>query len=96
MPYVLKHKETGEIFSCTLKNIYDFDYHGVKVWDDASAAASELGPLTAGQGDDQPWKWEVAELDEAKVKMCNVKLNNNPAKRIFLTAEGKLEARTDT
>jgi uncharacterized protein involved in tellurium resistance len=95
MSFVLKHKETGEIFSCTLKNIYDFEYHGVKVWDDADAAGAELGAVTAEQGDDQPWTWEVAELDEAKVKMCNVKLNNNPAKRIYMTAEGKLEARTD-
>lgn len=96
MPYVLKHTETGEIFSCALTNIYDFTYHGVKVWDNLEAAKAELGSITAEFGYDQPWLWEAAELEENQVKMCNVKLNNNPAKRVYLTPEGKLEARSHT
>jgi hypothetical protein len=94
MPYVLKHRDTGELFSCFMTNIYDFRYYGVKAWEDSVTAAAELGSLAAEHGYGQPWEWEVAELAEDRVKMCNVKLNNNPSKRIYLTAEGRLEART--
>lgn len=96
MPYVLKHKETGELFSCYLTNIYDFRYYGVKAWDDPETAAAEYGALTAEHGHDQPWEWEITELAEDRVKLGNVKLNNNPGKRIVLTVEGKLETRSAT
>jgi hypothetical protein len=94
MPYVLKHKATGEIFACTLKNIYDFDYHGVKAWDSAAAASAELGPLTAEHGYDEPWLWEVTALDESKLKLCNVKLNNNPSRRVLMLADGRLDVQS--
>lgn len=96
MPFVLKHKDTGEIFSCSLTNIYDFRYHGVKVWEDAAAAEAEKGSVTAEQGYDQPWEWEAVELPEERVKLCNVKLNNNPSRRIYLTGDGALVTKTDT
>lgn len=95
MPFVLKHKETGEVFSCTLINIYDFPYHGVKSWDSAEAAAAERGSLTAQHGFDQPWLWEVTPMEESKLKLGNVKLNNNPARRIYWLPDGRLEARSD-
>ncbi|MDF2925356.1 MAG: hypothetical protein K0R57_4270 [Paenibacillaceae bacterium] len=95
MSYVLKHKETGEIYSCTLKNIYDFAYHGVKVWEDQTAAAGEFASLVAEAGYDQPWLWEVVPIEENKLKLCNVKLNNNPARRIYWLPDGRLEARTE-
>lgn len=95
MPYVLKHKETGEIFSCSLTNIYDFTYHGVKAWDELSEAAAECGPLAVEYGYNEPWLWEVTPLEENKLKLCNVKLNNNPSKRIYLLEDGRLEARTE-
>lgn len=96
MPYVLKHKDSGELFSCMMTNIYDFQYYGVKAWDDAETAAAERGSLTAEHGYDQPWEWEVTELAEDRVKMGNVKLNNNPSKRVYLADGGKLEVRSAT
>jgi hypothetical protein len=96
MPYVLKHKETGQIFSCVLKNIYDFSYHGVKAWEDSASASAELGALTAEYGYDQPWVWEVTPMEESKLKLCNVKLNNNPSRKVYLLSDGRLEARSDT
>lgn len=95
MPYVLKHKETGEIFSCSLTNIYDFTYHGVKAWDE-QPAAEEYGALTAGHGYNEPWLWEVEAMEESKLKLCNVKLNNNPSRRIFLQPDGRLEVLTES
>lgn len=95
MAYVLKHKETSEIFSCTLINVYDLPYHGVKTWEDSAAAASELGQITAAAGHDQPSLWEVMQLEENRLKLCNVKLNNDANRRVFLLSDGRLEARSD-
>lgn len=96
MFYVLKHKDTGEIFSCSQRNVYDFVYHGVKSWEDGETAAAELGTLTAEHGYDEPWVWEVFPVEEHTLKMCNVKLANNPAKRVYMLADGRLESRSGT
>jgi len=96
MPYALKQKTTAELFSCTLINIYDFPYHGVKVWEERETAERDYASFLAEQGSDEPWLWEVVELSEDQNKMCNVKLNNNPAKRVYLGEQGRIEARIDT
>jgi hypothetical protein len=93
MPFVLKHKETKEIFTCELINIYDYKYHGVKVWNNRPAAEAEYASFLLEQGTDELWNWEPLELDENQVKLGNVKLNNNAAKRLFLTPEGKVLSR---
>lgn len=93
MPYALKHKETSELFSCTLVNIYQFSYYGVKLWDDQETAEKEFAAFVASQGVDEPWIWEVTELDENQAKLGNVKLNNNPNKRVFLSEDGTIKAR---
>jgi hypothetical protein len=91
MPFVLKHKETAEIFTCELINIYDFKYHGVKVWNLSNVAEAEYASFILEQGLDELWNWELLELEENQVKIGNVKLNNNAARRLFLTPEGKLQ-----
>jgi hypothetical protein len=93
MPYVIKQIETAEVFTCSLINIYDFAYHGVKVWNSRAAAEADYASFLLEQGVDDLWNWELAELEEGLIKIGNVKLNNNPAKRLFLTPEGKLQAR---
>jgi hypothetical protein len=93
MPFVLRHKETAEIFTCELINIYDFKYHGVKVWNQRNAAEAEYASFILEQGLDELWNWELLELEENQVKIGNVKLNNNAARRLFLTPEGKLQSR---
>ena len=85
MPYVIKHKLTSEIYTCTLINIYDFAYHGVKVWDTFDAAQAQFASLLLEQGMDKLWDWEIHELTENQTKMGNVKLNNNAAKRLYLS-----------
>jgi hypothetical protein len=93
MPYVIKEKETAEIYTCELINIYDFKYHGVKVWNDRAAAEAEYASFLLEQGLDELWSWEIIELEENQVKLGNVKLNNNAAKRLFLSPEGKVQMR---
>lgn len=96
MPYVLKHKETGEIYSCMMRNVYDFTYHGVRAWADDAQAAAELGSVLAEAGVDEPWQWEVAAMEDDKLKLGNVKLNNNPSRRVYWLPDGRLEARSAT
>lgn len=93
MPFVLKQKQTAEILACELINHYDFKYHGVKAWNNHPAAEAEYASFLLGQGLDELWNWELFELDENQVKIGNVKLNNNSSKRLFLTPEGKMQAR---
>jgi hypothetical protein len=93
MPFVIKEKETAEIYTCELINIYDFKYHGVKVWNNRAAAEAEYASFLLEQGLDELWSWEIIELEENQVKLGNVKLNNNSAKRLFLTPEGKMQTR---
>jgi hypothetical protein len=93
MPFVIKEKETAEIYTCELINIYDFKYHGVKVWNTRATAEAEYASFLLEQGLDELWSWEIIELEENQVKLGNVKLNNNSAKRLFLTTEGKMQTR---
>ena len=94
MGYVLKHKQTAELFSCMLVNVYDLPYYGVKAWEDQETALEEYPSFHAGCGIDEPGDWEVTELEDKLVKLANVKLNNNPNRAVCLLENGKLEART--
>jgi hypothetical protein len=93
MPYVLKHKDTSELFTCKLINVYDFEYHGVKMWNNQDIAEAEYASFLLEKGLDELWNWELLELAENLIKLGNVKLNNNATKRLFLTLEGKVETR---
>jgi hypothetical protein len=88
MPYVLKNKKTSEIFACTLINIYDFPYHGVKFWEYEDEAEAEY-QMFLQQKEASLQDWELIEVEEHQLKMFNVKLKNNPQLRLFLNDEGK-------
>lgn len=89
MPYVLKHKQTSEIFTCTLINVYDFPYHGTKFWEDDELAKAEFIPFLSSLHINELASWEVIEVEESQLKMFNVKLNNNPKRKLFLNEQGK-------
>lgn len=95
MPYALKNKKTSELFSCTLLNVYDLPYHGVKLWEESAAAEAEARAFLAERGVEDPEEWEIVSLDENRAKLCNVKLNNNPKKRVFLADDGSIQAQWD-
>jgi len=92
MPFALKNKATSELFSCTLLNVYDLPYHGVKLWGDREAAEAEAEAFLAEKGVEAPADWEIVSLDENQAKLCNVRLNNNPSRRVYLTEEGRIVA----
>lgn len=95
MPFALINKTTSEIFACTLLNIYDLPYHGVKLWGDREAAEAEADAFLTEIGVEAPAEWEIVSLDEHQAKLCNVKLNNNPKKRVYLADDGRIEVQWD-
>lgn len=95
MPYALRNKETAELFSCALVNLYGIPYHGVKLWEDRSEAEADAPSFLAERGVDDPARWEVVGLDEHQAKLCNVRLGNNPKKRVYLAEDGTIDAQWD-
>jgi len=81
MPYVLWNRETGEVAAAVLRNVYDLPYYGAEWWETeeeaAAAAASRPG-------------WAPLEVDGARLKMFNVRLNNDSGRRLFLDGDGTI------
>lgn len=92
MPYVLKHKQTGEIYSCTLINIYDIPYHGAKSWEDAETAEEQYAGFLHERNEDAN-AWRLSEVEDSRMKMFNVKLNNDPNRRLFMDQDGRITVR---
>ncbi|WP_199614344.1 hypothetical protein [Paenibacillus alkalitolerans] len=85
MPYVLRHRTTGEISAATLRNVYDFDYWGAEWWahqDEAERAAAERPD------------WEPLQVPDSRLKLFNVKLNNDPNRRLFMDDQGSISVNT--
>lgn len=90
MPIVLRHAQTGEIAACLLRNVYDFEYYGAKFWQDEDEAAQEKQQLLEAIGKPDPERWMPIKVDESRLKLFNVKLNNDPNRRLYMSDEGKL------
>ncbi|GAA3401189.1 hypothetical protein ACFFNY_14610 [Paenibacillus hodogayensis] len=90
MPYVLKHAESAELFACTLVNRYDLPYFGVKDWEDEEAAVREKAGFLEARGVGESSSWEVVPVTEMQLKLANVKLKNDPGRRVFLDEDGTL------
>lgn len=95
MPYVLKNKLHSEIFSCELINIYDFPYFGAKNWDSLQTATEQVATFLKSKGVEKAEEWEIIEVEEMQLKIFNVKLNNNPHRKLFLDENGKPIIQTD-
>lgn len=81
MPYVLWNRETGEVATAVLRNVYDLDYYGAEWWETeeeaAQAAASRPG-------------WTPIAVDASRLKLFNVKLNNDAGRRLYLDGDGTI------
>ena len=45
MPFVLQHKDTEQIYTCTLVNHYGLAYYGVKFWPELEEAQQQSLPF---------------------------------------------------
>lgn len=90
MPFVLKHKKTSEIVTCQLINNYDIPFYGTKFWEDPLEADREAKAFLEGTQSQFMEDWQLIEVEEHQLKLFNVKLNNNRARRLFLDEQGKV------
>lgn len=94
MPYILRHTETGQIATSILRNGYNLDYYGTKWWDDEEEAEQERKEYLAQLGVLDDHLWQVLKVDENKLKVFNVKLKNDPSRRVYMDKEGVLTVTT--
>lgn len=93
MPFVLKHKQTSQIATDTLINVYDLPYYGVKFWHDEATASTEKEAYLQEKGVTEHEAWEVIEVEEMALKIFNVKLKNNASLRLYLDEQGGADVR---
>jgi hypothetical protein len=93
MPCVLQHKISQQIFTCTLVNHYGLAYYGVKFWPDLEEAVQQFPAFLHNMGGMEPDAWQVIELEEGEMKLCNVKLKNDPNLQVFWPHTRKPEVR---
>lgn len=91
MPYVLQNRVSRQLFSCMLINVYQFEYYGVKFWEDAETAEREFASFLVSQGEDRLDEWQPVEIDENTLKIGNVKLKNDPNRLVLLSEDGKVQ-----
>ncbi|NDI35552.1 hypothetical protein [Chengkuizengella sediminis] len=84
MPFVLKHRESSQIFTCNLINIYQLPYYGTKFWDTFKEAEEEAPTFLEQHQVNDSELWKVLEASEQKLKVFNVKLNNNSSNLLFI------------
>lgn len=85
MPHVLRNRDTGEIRTSMMINIYGLAYYGTNFWETREEAEQEAAAMPEG--------WEVLEVSESRLKRFNVKLKNDPGLRLFADADGREEVR---
>lgn len=89
MPYVLKKKENAQIFTMFMKNSYGLEYYGTPSWEDRKELEGNWTEILTQLGI-REGQWELVEVDQSQVRLFNVKLNNDPRKRLYLdTGTGK-------
>ncbi|QYR19040.1 hypothetical protein KZ483_13750 [Paenibacillus sp. sptzw28] len=90
MPIVLRHRTTGEIACGLLQNVYNFAYYGALWWDDKETAEERSGQALTAAGFEQASDWELLEVKEERLKLFNVKLNNDPKRQLIMEGDGTI------
>ncbi|MFC5448432.1 hypothetical protein [Paenibacillus aestuarii] len=93
MPYVLKHSGIHQILTSRLVNHYGLTYYGVKFWEGVDEAEAQKQQTLALAGEMDADVWEIMELEEGEMKLCNVRLRNDPAYQLFWNEARKPEVR---
>jgi hypothetical protein len=88
--FVLKHAQTSQIFTCVQVNHYNLAYYGTKYWDYEDEAADQCAAFLQSQDVADPEQWQVAEYEENRIKIFNVKLKNDPETLLFVDELGRI------
>ncbi|WP_274650708.1 hypothetical protein [Paenibacillus humicola] len=90
MPVVLRHRVTGEVAAGMLRNAYDIMYYGALWWENTESAEALSGDALAAAGYGEGSDWDLLEIGEDRLKMMNVKLNNDSGRRLLLGRDGTI------
>ncbi|SEM85902.1 hypothetical protein [Paenibacillus sp. OV219] len=90
MAIVLRHRVTGEIACGMLSNVYQFVYYGALWWEDMEQAETLFEEELISAGYEQDSNWDLLEVKEARLKIFNVKLNNDPKRKLLLQNDGSI------
>ncbi|GFZ84381.1 hypothetical protein GCM10008018_33180 [Paenibacillus marchantiophytorum] len=93
MPYVLQHKASEQLFTCQLVNHYGLAYYGVKFWLEQDEAVEQFASFVDERLEQASHEWQVVEIEEGEMKLCNVKLKNDPNLLVFWPHTRKPEVR---
>jgi hypothetical protein len=93
MPYVLQHKISEQIYTSTLVNHYGLAYYGVKFWLNQDEVDDQYLTFLQSMEGIMTEDWQIIELEEGEMKLCNVKLKNDPSLRVFWPQTRKPEVR---
>lgn len=89
MAYILKHKETSQVFSAMLRNAYNLPFYGVKYWNSLHEAEQEASLTLREVQINEEHQWELLEVPESRIRIFNVKLNNQSHNKLYLDEEGR-------
>lgn len=90
MPYVLKRKDDGKVLTGMLVNVYDLQYYGTVFWNEKEEAQEGFRRALMEAGEEDDSAWDVAEMAENTLKLCNVKLNNDPSRDLYWERDGRV------
>lgn len=90
MPYICRNRITGQIAAGFMKNVYQFTYYGIWWWDNEEEAEAAVEEDLAKLGLTGTGEWECVEIAEPRLKIMNVKLNNDPGRTLFMEGSGAL------
>ncbi|WP_127586232.1 hypothetical protein [Paenibacillus koleovorans] len=93
MPFVARHRESGQVWTGMLVNSYKLPYYGTKYWDFEEDATAGLPVFLEEQGADTPEAWQLMEVEEAQLKRYNVKLKNSPLLLLYTDEAGTADIR---
>lgn len=91
LPFVLQHSDTRQIYTCKLVNHYQLVYYGVKFWDSSEEAERKKEAFLQERDAAHPSLWKVIEIEESQMKICNVKLKNDPDNLVYWNASNRPE-----
>lgn len=89
MPFVLKNRNTSEIYACEMLNNYQIPYYGIKSWAWKDEAEEEIAAFLSSQEVKEIEDWVLLEIEDNKLKIFNVKLKNDPLRKLYLGDDGK-------
>jgi len=92
LPYICRNRITGQIAAGLMKNVYQFTYYGAWWWDNEKEAEAAMAEDLAQLGLEGAGEWELVEVSEQRLKIMNVKLNNDPRRTIRMDDSGAITA----